>query len=318
VIPRRWRWDLSPVNGLVGILRERRFDVLHTFMFLPNFYGRLAGRRCRPGVLISSLRSTGVPGWHRYVAEVLMAPLCDLVISNSASGMDHLIRYGVNPSKVTVVRNGLDLSPYAPLAGRRRGRARGAGATLGMVARMERDKDHLGLLQALPRIAARHPGTRLILAGDGSLRPRVEKAISALGLGDRVELRGSLARPADAYADIDLYVQPSTVPEGVSNSIIEAMASGLPVVATAAGGNREVVVDGETGLLVPCHDPDALAAAVIALLDDPEKAALFGRRSAARARAQFSREVMIDATVSIYESFLARKSRPGDAAAASR
>ncbi len=308
LIPRRWRWDLAPASGLAALLRARHLDVLHSFMFLPNFYGRLAGLRTRPGVLISSLRSTGVPGWPRYVTEVLMAPLCDLVISNSASGRDDLVKYGVNPSRITVVPNGLDLSPYTPLAERRRPWRRGAGVTLGMVARMETDKDHVGLIAAMPRIIKRHPGTRLLLAGDGSLRPRVEKAIRAFAMEDRVELRGEVARPADAYADIDLYVQPSTVPEGVSNSLIEAMACGLPVVATAAGGNREVVVDGETGLLVPCHDSDALAAAIITLLDDPEKAELFGRRSAARARAHFSREVMIDATVAIYESILTRKS----------
>src|SRR5262245_26486033 len=107
--PRRWRWDLGPARRIAALARDGGFDIVHGFLFLPNFYTRMARLLHRPRVVISSLRSTGIEGLPRYVAEVLMAPLCDLIIANSEAGRRDLVARGVAATRLVVVRNGLDL-----------------------------------------------------------------------------------------------------------------------------------------------------------------------------------------------------------------
>ena len=300
---RRWRWDLSPIGRIADRLRGGQFDVLHSLMFLPNFYSRLARLRHRPRLVISSLRSTGIEGVPRYVAEVLMAPLCDLIIANSEAGRRDLIAKGVAARRLAVVRNGLDLTRFAALASRSQGPT--DGPRIGMVAQMEARKDQAGLVEAFARIAGEFPGARLILAGGGSLRPRVEASIRRAGLEKRVDLPGTIDRPELLYGSLDLYVQASASQEGTSNSIIEAMASGLPVIATDIGGNREVLEHGVSGLIVPAGRPDRLAASIASLLGDAALARRLGNAARERALRLYSRDTMIEAMIGIYESALA-------------
>jgi len=307
--PRRWRWDLSPAARLAALVRRGRPDVVHTSLFLPNFYGRLARLVCRPPVLVSSLRSTGIEGWPRYLAEILMAPLCDAIIANSEAGKADLVARGVHADRVVVVRNGLDFARFdraivsaPPCAdGIRR---------IGMVAQMESRKDHIGLVEAFARIRPAFPSARLVLAGDGRLRPVVEERVRRLALGDAVEILGTVDHPERIYLSLEVYVQASAAEEGTSNSILEAMACGRPVAATDIGGNREVVQDGTTGLIVPARDPEALAAALRALLADPHRARAMGAEGARLVRRRYSRAGMVRSTVAVYEDLLYRRRRP--------
>lgn len=307
--PRRWRWDLSPAVRLARLARDTRADIVHTFLFLPNFYGRLARLVGRRPILISSLRSTGIEGWPRYLAEIAMAPLCDAIIANSEAGKRHMVARGVSAARIRVVRNGLDLQPF--LSGSNGARAAEPSQAIGMVAQMEPRKDHVGLVTAFARLVARHSGIRLVLAGDGRLRPRVERAVREAGLEGSVDLPGTVEDPAPIYDRLSVYVQASAREEGTSNSIIEAMASGCPVVATDVGGNREVVRDGETGLVVPAGQPGALAEAIERLLASPETARRMGSEGRSRALALYSRAAMISATLEVYAALLSARAPSG-------
>jgi glycosyltransferase involved in cell wall biosynthesis len=305
--PRRWRWDLSPARGIAAITRRNGHDIVHSYLFLPNFYCRVARLLHRTPVLISSLRSTGIDGRLRYAAEALMAPLCDAIIANSEAGLRGIVARGVSPRRVFVVRNGLDLSRFEKAATTQPA----AGETvrlLGMIAQMEPRKDHLGLVEAYAKLRTRFPQSRLVLAGDGSRRPAVETLVRQLGLEGEVRLLGTVDRPEAVLETLDLYVQASAREEGTSNSILEAMAAGRPVVATDVGGNREVVRHGVTGLIVPPHDPDALASALSEMLADPERCRRMGAAGAALMRERYSRQAMVDATVAVYQTFLGRGS----------
>ena len=297
---RRWRWDLNPAGQIAAWTRARRTEVVHSFLFLPNFYARMARLRHRPPLLVSSLRSTGISGWPRQIAEVVMSPLCDVVIANSEAGRNDMVSHGVSPSRIEVVRNGLNLERFLS-AGQSSARRATGDRWIGMVAQLEPRKDQLSLLDALVGIRARHPEVRLILAGDGRMRRRVEERIRQASLQSAVQLLGTVAHPEAIYADLDIYVQASATEEGTSNSIVEAMACGRPVVATDVGGNREIVEHGTTGLVVPPRDPAMLAAAVLELLEDPPRARRMGETARERARSRFSRDRMVEATIAIYE-----------------
>jgi glycosyltransferase involved in cell wall biosynthesis len=178
-----------------------------------------------------------------------------------------------------------------------------------MIAQMEPRKDHLGLVEAFSRLRRGLPGTHLILAGDGSQRAAVEALVRRLGLEDGVTFLGTVDRPEQVLEKLDVYVQASAREEGTSNSILEAMAAGRPVIATDVGGNREVVRHGETGLIVPPRNPDALASALSELLCNPARCLRMGVAGAALVRDQYSRRGMVQATVAVYQAVLERKSR---------
>ena len=306
--PRRWRWDLSPALAIARHTARLDPDVVQTFLFLPNFYGRLARLVRRPRLLVSSLRSTGVEGWPRYAAEVLLAPLCDRILANSDAGRDDLVARGVAARRLVVVRNGLPLERFEAARAAAPPPSR-CGARLGMVAQMERRKDHLGLVEAFARVRAEVPGARLVLAGDGSLRPAVEERVRRLGLHGSVELPGTIEGSEALLARLAIYVQASAAEEGTRNSILEAMACGRPVVATDIGGNRETVQAGRTGLVVPPRDPQELAAALLGLLADPARLDALGEAGARAVRERYSRDGMIVATLAAWRTVPGRAPR---------
>ena len=198
------------------------------------------------------------------------------------------VRDGRSPSRVVPL--GIDLDRYAS------GRRVLDGTIVGNVARLAEQKGHRTLLAALPAVLERRPETVFAIAGDGELREELERLAGPFG--EHVVMLGNRPDVPDLLASFAVFAYPSRF-EGLCLAVIEAQAAGVPVVATPVGGIRETVVDGETGLLVPPDDPEALAAAILRLLDDAELA----RRLAATARARaarFSVERMVEATLALY------------------
>ena len=154
----------------------------------------------------------------------------------------------------------------------------------------------------------RIPGARFVLVGDGPERAALARQAHNLGIADRVALRGLVAQGADVLSEMSVFALPSHV-EGMSNALLEAMAAGLPVVATDVGGNGEVMVAGETGLLVPPRDPDALAEALVLLLKDPERARAMGAAGRARVEQSFTVEQMVARLQTLYTSSLSHTVR---------
>ncbi|WP_417525539.1 glycosyltransferase [Marinovum sp.] len=193
------------------------------------------------------------------------------------------------PGKVRIIGNGLDIEAFSPAPGGAERLLAGPVVRLGMVARLQPNKDHLTLIDAFDRLCAARPAldARLEIAGDGTTRSGLEAEIARRGLQDRVTLHGTLGADGvrDLLRGLDIYVHAS-LGETMSNSIMQAMAVGLPVIAGAVSGVTNMVTP-DVGLLYPSRDAAALQAAIAGLLDAPEEARRLGAAARARALSQY-------------------------------
>jgi glycosyltransferase involved in cell wall biosynthesis len=209
--------------------------------------------------------------------------------------------------KIVVIPNGIGAA--APPAAGNRSETLHVGdgdRVIGTISRLVWKRGNEELLEAAALVRHAIPSATLVVVGDGPLRPALEARARELGLNDGVRFLGAVPQAARLLPHFDVFIL-SSVLEGMSNSLLEAMAAGRPVVATRVGGNPEVVVEGETGFLVPPKDPRALADAVLRLLRDRELAHRFGEAARRRVESQFSLEQMVHRMEDLYDDLLARK-----------
>lgn len=272
--------------GLWKRLWQTPPDLLMLLTVIPNIWGRLWGRPARVPVIVGNCRGGAAP-WRQH--ERWLWPLAHHILCNSGILKDLLVsRYGVPPARLTVVQNGVDTEFFQPRSGEQ---SQGPPVLL-CVARLVPDKDHDTLLAAFAHLADRHPDAELWLVGNGPRRPALEHKVQDLGLSGQVKFLPTTQDVRQLYRQADIFVL-SSVAEALPNVILEAMAAGLPVVATRVGGVPEAVASGETGLLVAPRDVAALAGALERLLDEPQTRLAMGRRGRERAVAEFSFDAMV-------------------------
>jgi sugar transferase (PEP-CTERM/EpsH1 system associated) len=219
---------------------------------------------------------------------------------------------GIPAEKVLHIYNGVDTDKFRPLTEPDRGTLpeellRPDSVVVGSVTRFSTIKDPLNLVEAFIRARASAPGAdtlRLVMIGDGELRERALARLAQAGASAVSWLPGSRNDVVDLMRSMDVFVLGS-LREGISNTVLEAMSSGLPVIASATGGNLELVVPGETGALVPPGDPDLLAAAIGRYVGDGVERRRHGERGRARAVQKFSIAAMLASYVALYQRTLA-------------
>ena len=285
------RRSINPLRELRGLLelyrvcRSARPDVLHVNSSKAGILGRLAAAPARVPVRVFTVHGWGFrtngPAWLFLLLERLVERLTTMTICVAeAERALGIAKRTCRPARTVVIPNGVavaaDASPERPPGT----------ATIVSVGRLKAPKDFGTLVDALSRVTIEY---RAVVVGDGPDRQSVESAIEAAGLRDRVELLGERSDVRSVLSRADLFVL-SSRSEAMPMSVLEAMAEGLPVVASAVGGVPEVVVDEETGLLVPPGDAAALASAIERLLDDRELRVALGARGLERARTTFSLE----------------------------
>jgi glycosyltransferase involved in cell wall biosynthesis len=275
-------------------LRELRPDVVHTHNPAPHQAAAVARLFTHfPALVHTKHGRNNFPTRARRWAEQLAGRVTDVVVpvSSDAATVARTIDR-VPDRKLRVIHNGIDVGAgmqATPLPPGRPPRAV-------HVARLNRIKDQGTLLRAARLVADTLPDFTLDIVGDGPMHDEVHALAADLGLGDVVRFHGFRDDIGAVLATADLFVL-SSLSEGISITLLEAMAAGLPVVATDVGGNREVVLPEETGLLVPAGDAAALAEAMVAILTDPPRA----RRLGAGGLARVSRDFSIARTVAAYE-----------------
>ena len=223
------------------------------------------------------------------------------MLVSHAARHEFAARYGPATRSWRVIHNGVDLARFTEEAGDRDGRGRPP--TWLAVAALRQPKGHLDLLEAWATLVARHPGARLLIAGDGPERGAIQSAVIGLGLGREVALLGSRDDIPALLRQVDGVVSASHT-EALPTALIEAAAAGLPVVATAVGGTDEVVLHGTTGLLVPPHRPNQLAEALGQLVDDPARGVDFGRAGRLHAEGVFAMQPWVDNLHDLYHEVI--------------
>ena len=225
-----------------------------------------------------------------------------MIIAISNGVRDALIQSGVKAAKIRVVPSGIDLAPFTTpfdRAGERRRLGIADDEVLVLqIAALAPHKSQIDLLRAAGIARARRDDLRFWIAGEGPLRAELEHQHRALGLGDAVRFLGFREDVTDLLRAADIFCVSSYL-EGLGTSTLDAMAAGLPVVATRVGGIPEIVADGESGVLVGARNPDALADAIVALAENPERRAAMGARARERARL-FSADRTSEGTRRVY------------------
>jgi glycosyltransferase involved in cell wall biosynthesis len=288
----------------VRYLRAHRVRLVHSFDFYSNLLAVPAARLARVRAVIASQRDLGdLKPRDQARAHETVLRLADYVLVNSAAAAAALKRrWPRADGRVVVIPNGVDIARFCPAL--RAPWDRGGRVTVGTLANLRPEKGLEDLISAAARVRVRYPRVRFAIWGEGPLHGELEFLIRTLGLEGLVELRGATAEPETALRALDIFVLPSTS-ESCSNALLEAMATGLAAVATEVGGNRSLVQDEATGLLVPAADPASMGAAILRLIEDPALAARLAAAARARVRAEFSTDRLAARIEALYTQALA-------------
>jgi glycosyltransferase involved in cell wall biosynthesis len=299
--------DLLALAELVLLMRRLRPHVVHASSSKAGVLGRLAAWLTRVPIRLFTVHGwafnahAGAHSRLYELAERIVRPMTTLTICVSESErVAGLAARTCDADKSVVIRTGIDA------ASRPLGRPDAGPPTIVAVGRLRAPKDPVSLVRALELL--RGP-FQALLVGGGPDRPAVEEALRRSGLGGTVTLAGERPDVPEILASSSIFVLSSRA-EALPVSVLEAMAAGLPVVATRVGGVPELVVEGETGLLVPPGDPRALAAALQRLLDEPELRARLGAAGRARVEEHFTLESFLESHLDLYRRALAARGLP--------
>lgn len=308
------RADLAAYRGIKALIREGGFDLVHTHNPKDGVMGRAAAWKLKVPAVMHTCNgfyfSHLTPAWKRRLvlkAERFAARRCHLVVFvNSEDLALAAARKVVGPGKARLIHNGVDPERFHP--GEDDGLREELGipedaALLGYMGEIRRERNLDVLVEAAAQVSSGHPDLHLLLAGDHSIEPgepeRLLRLAAERGLEGRLTFTGYRFDPERFYRILDVYVLPSSR-EGFGVTLIEAMASGVPVVACRVRGPREIVCDGEDGILVRDRDPEELAGAIALYLENPSTAASHAERARRKVLREFRLEKMHQALLSEY------------------
>lgn len=310
--------DSRAVRQLSRIIHSGAFDIVHAHGFKAGFIGRLAVRTAvgspRPfivtahnHVLTRTKTRAGTRWRYRAVERSLERYVTRYIAVSEAIASELTGAYNLPAEKVAVVRNGVDITPF--LAEQDSAAAREALGVpvgvpvVGLAARFSAQKGLRDLVNAIPEVVRRVPDVRVVIGGSGPLESKLRTQAMALGVADAIVWPGHVLNMPRFLSALDVFVSPATT-EAFGIALIEAAAAGVPTIATRVGGVPEVILDGETGLLVAPHDTTALAQAIVGLLDDRHTAVKLGERARRRAIMEFSPDSMVEGTLAVYADAL--------------
>ncbi len=290
-------------------IKQGEYDLVHTHLIHADFYGILAARMAGVKVVISSRHNDNafrskfpwrwlISGNNRFADRLIcisqhLKQFAETVELTAAEKIS-VVHYGLDPSKVS------DQSWREKLGWEENVQA------IGIVSRLTEQKGHSTLLKAMSEVVRQFPTVQLVIIGDGELRQNLEQDTVKLGLEKQVHFLGYRQDAAAMMSGLDLFVLPSRW-EGFGLVLLEAMAARLPIVATKVSAIPEIVRHGETGLLVPVDDVDALSKAICTLLGQRHLARTMGENGRKRLEQNFTVQAMVNKTCAVYNQLLSAK-----------
>jgi len=298
------------LQRFAALLKDLQIDVLHTHDFYTNIFGMSAGTLAGVRARVASRRESSKRASYKRMVERGAYRLAGAVVANCENVREQLIAEGVPKDKVVTIYNGLNVARFAPRSDFNRTdalaklgvNAQPQSRFVGIVANLRPVKDHQTFLKAMQLVIKAVPDAGFLLAGEGDLLDSLQELAAELGIADRTFFLGRCRVTEDVLALSEVCVL-SSISEGFSNSILEYMAAGRPVVATDVGGAREAVTK-ETGYLVAPRDFKQMAERVTYLLQNPEQARAMGDRGRAFVANEFSGARQLQRVENLYEKLL--------------
>ena len=292
------------VRRLTEFIIENEFDLVHAWDANAAVFGSLAARRA--GVpFITSRRDMGeIYTWYKLWAMNRADVGAEAVVVNALAVKSMLEDRGLPSDRIRKINNVIDLEEFDRLRESPFSVDLPPGPRVGMVARLDPEKDSAALIRAAQLVIKKFPDVSFLLAGDGTEREALETLCRDLGISNNVVFLGEVFDVPALIKEIDIGVLVPRSNEGLSNSILEYMAGGVPVVATDCGGNVELVRSGETGFLVSVGDIAEIARSIEGLLSDPERGAAMGRAARRFVEENFSPDDIAAQFLALYNEVL--------------
>jgi glycosyltransferase involved in cell wall biosynthesis len=311
--------DAKALLKLYALMRQERPDIVHTHTAKAGFLGRAAARLAGVPIIVHTFHGHVLHGYYGAMKNQLLrrveqslALVTDRLVTVSEQVRHDLVGYGIaKAEKISVVPLGFNLDPFLNSHAQQGEFRREMGLSdehklIGIVGRLFAIKNHALFLKSAALIVAREPAARFVVVGDGVLRPALENQAQDLGIADRVLFTGWHRDLPRICADLNVLVV-SSDNEGTPVSAIEAMAAGCPVVATRVGGLPDLIDDHKTGRLVPPRDAEALASAVLDLLNNTQTACELGQNAMAAVRQRFTVQRLLSDMDHLYTELLEEK-----------
>lgn len=304
--------DPRAIFRLVSIIRTTCPLVVHAHMIHANLLSRIVRLTAKTPTLICTAHNIIEGGCLREIAYRVTDPLSDMTTQVSLAGLERYIRVGAAPKhKIIFIPNGIDTARFCPDANARQSLRRSLGVEDAFVwltvGRLEPVKNHFGLIEAWRQVVCSNPQSVLLIVGQGPLHDQISQHVQQEKLETSVRLLGLRRDIPDLMRAADGFVLPSLW-EGMPLVLLEASASGLPIVATNVGGNAEVVLDGVSGFLVPPQNSARLAEAMqrVMALPEPQRRAM-GEAGRQHILANYDIERIVDRWETLYTELLAKK-----------
>lgn len=310
--------DLMALLELIWLLRGQKYDIVHTHNSKAGFIGRLAARIAGAPIIVHTIHGFAFHEFEKpprqklfIILERFAARFTDKLITVSEPLKHWGLRLGIGRlDKYITIYDGIEIDIFKlnfdVEKKRREFGIKPNDFVIGVVSKLWEGKGHKCILHAAKSVVAKVPNVKFMIVGEGYLRKELEELTHKLGLGDYVIFTGFRTDIAEITAMFDVAILASFF-EGMGRVLLEAMASGKPVVATRVGGIVDVVRDGETGILVPPGDSKALAEAIITLLKDEDLARRMGEAGRRRIDSKFSARTMVEKTEKVYEELIEKK-----------
>ena len=314
-IPEKGKFDPSVLRALQGIVEKHDINLIHGHDYKTDFFAYLLRKWYlkRPVKLVSTAHAwvmIGPRGWLYRRLDLWLMNRFDHLIAVSEATKAEMVSAGIPDRSITVIHNGIDTDTWSPGSTPEDLRDalgfKGVFPVIGYVGRVMPEKDLETWILSAATVAEHYPQAQFLLVGDGRDSSTLEQLNDLgvrLGIQDRLNFIGYRENLLPVYATMDLFVL-SSLREGLPNSVLEAMAMGLPVVSTDVGGTRELVADGETGYIVPQKDPDRLSEAVLNILSSDQRRLGMGRAGRMRTEEKFSFDRRLRRVEALYEHIL--------------